>query len=312
MSLIQIAILVLVFLSVSLLVGGLFVIFTPGAVSQRLGAMEKTEAGHAAGEEAWQTRVLKILGPVARLATPKEGWEHSPLRQRFMNAGWRGEHVATLFFGVKAVLTFVLPGLALLITGIGAVPLKDNQVMVTVLGMAALGYYLPNLILARRVFTRKREIFEGLPDAVDLMMVCLEAGLGLDAAIARVAQEIRLRSPQLADELYLVGLELRAGASRERSLRNMALRTGVEEMDELVTMLVQCDRFGASIADSLRVQADTLRTKRRQRAEEAAAKTPVKLLFPLIFFIFPALLLVLMGPAIISIYRVLVPAMTGG
>ncbi len=312
MNLTQILILVLVFLSVTLLVGGLFVLFTPGAVSQRLGKMEPTLSGQTAGEDVWQTRVVKILGPVASLATPKEGWEHSPLRQHFMNAGWRGENVAPIFFGAKAMLTFILPGITLLAMEIAGVPMKDRQLMIVVLGMAAAGYYLPSAILTRRAFTRKRDVFEGLPDAVDLMMVCLEAGLGLDAAISRVAQEIRLKSPELADELYLVGLELRAGSSRERALRNMALRTGVEEMDELVTMLIQCDRFGASIADSLRVQADTLRTKRRQRAEEEAAKTPVKLLFPLIFFIFPALLLVLMGPAIIGIYRVLVPVMTGG
>jgi tight adherence protein C len=147
-------------------------------------------------------------------------------------------------------------------------------------------------------------VFENLPDAIDLMMVCIEAGLGLDAAIARVAQEMRLKSDLLADELHLVGLELRAGSTRERALRNLALRTGVEEVDGLVTMLVQADRFGTSIADSLRVHADMLRTRRRQRAEEAAAKIAVKLLFPLIFCIFPSLMLVLLGPAFIAIYRI--------
>ena len=312
MGLVQLSILVLVFLSVSLLVAALFGLLSPTPLGRRLGQLAGAGGGAAADEDGWRKKVVRALGPVGKLATPKEGWEHSPLRQRFMHAGWRDENAPTLFFGAKALLTFALPGLAVLFIGISGVTLKERGLLITVFGLAATGYYLPNMILARKVFTRTREVFESLPDAVDLMMVCMEAGLGLDAAIARVAQEMRLKSAELADELYLVGLELRAGASRERALRNLALRTGVEEVDELVTMLVQCDRFGTSIAESLRVHADTLRTKRRQRAEEAAAKIPVKLLFPLIFFIFPALLLVLMGPAIISIYRVLLPAMTGG
>lgn len=312
MGLVQLSILVLVFFSVSLLAGGIYALLSPSPLARRLGQLAGP-AGKAGAEEGdWSRKVVKALGPMGKLATPKEGWEQSPLRQRFMHAGWRDENAPTLFFGAKALLTFALPGLAVLSIGITGVQIQENGLLITVLGLAAAGYYLPNMILSRRVFTRKRELFESLPDAVDLTMVCMEAGLGLDAAIARVAQEMRLKSADLADELYLVGLELRAGASRERALRNLALRTGVEEMDELVTMLVQCDRFGTSIAESLRVHAETLRTKRRQRAEEAAAKIPVKLLFPLIFFIFPALLLVLMGPAIISIYNVLLPVMKGG
>lgn len=313
MGLVQIFILVLVFLSVSLLAAAVFGLLSPTALGQRLGQLvEPGGRARVADEDGWRKRVVKVLGPMGRLATPKEGWEHSHLRQRFMHAGWRDENAPALFFGTKALLIFALPSLAFLFITITGMPIKERGLIITILGLAAVGYYLPNLILARRVFTRKREIFENLPDAVDLMMVCMEAGLGLDAAIARVAQEMRLKSTELADELYLVGLELRAGASRERALRNLTLRTGVEEIDELVTMLVQCDHFGTSIAESLRVHSETLRTKRSQRAEEAAAKISVKLLFPLIFFIFPALLLVLMGPAIISINRVLLPAMTGG
>jgi tight adherence protein C len=139
---------------------------------------------------------------------------------------------------------------------------------------------------------------------MDLIIVCIEAGLGLDAAIARTGQEMRLRSPALAGELHLVTLELRVGVSREQALQNLALRTGLDEVASLVTMLRQADRFGTSIAESLRVHADSLRTRRRQRAEEAAAKIPLKLLFPLIFCIFPSLMLVLLGPAVISIYRI--------
>jgi tight adherence protein C len=177
---------------------------------------------------------------------------------------------------------------------------------------AAVGYYLPNIILARRIEQRQQEIFNNFPDAIDLLLVCVEAGLGLDAALLKVGEEIRIKSTILADELHLVNLELRAGSSKDRALRNLAMRTGVQEVDTLVAMLIQADRFGTSIGESLRVHADDLRTKRRLRAEEAAAKIPLKLLFPLIFCIFPALLLVLLGPAFIQIYRVLLPSFGGG
>jgi len=158
---------------------------------------------------------------------------------------------------------------------------------------------------------RQREIFEAFPDALDLMTVCVEAGLGTEAAMLRVADDLQLKSPVLADELHLVNLELRAGADRERALRNLAIRTGVEEVDGFVAMISQAERFGTSIAASLRVHAEMLRTRRRQRAEEAAAKIALKLLFPLIFCIFPSLMVVLMGPAMIQIYRVLLPTMAG-
>jgi len=161
------------------------------------------------------------------------------------------------------------------------------------------------------VFLRQREIFETFPDAADLMLVCVESGLGLDAALVKVTEEIRIKSLALAEELHLVNLEMRAGGSRDKALRNLALRTGVEEVNSFVTMLVQADRFGTSIGESLRVFSDELRTKRKLRAEELAAKIPLKLLFPLIFFIFPSLLLVLLGPAFIQVYRILLPTMAG-
>jgi len=189
--------------------------------------------------------------------------------------------------------------------------LTGNALMFWLLLAAALGYYLPNFLLRFAIDRRQLEIFEAFPDALDLMTVCVEAGLAMDAALLRVADEIGIKSPILAEELHLVTLELRAGLAKDRALRNLALRTGVEDVDALVAMLIQAERFGTSIADSLRVQSDQLRTRRRQRAEEAAAKIALKLLFPLIFFIFPSLLVVLMGPAFISIYRVLLPSMAG-
>lgn len=263
------------------------------------------------GESAWIQGIIKLTGPFAKLTLPAEGWEKSRLRIRFMNAGYRASSAPILFFSAKTLLTFILPALFLLFVWLGGVKLEAPTLILLVLVIASLGYVMPNAWLEQRIAHRRREIFESFPDALDLMTVCVEAGLGLDAALTRVGEEMQLRSSQLAEELHLVSLELRAGSTRERALRNLALRTGVEEVDALVAMLVQADRFGTTIADSLRVHSDSLRTKRRLRAEEAAAKIPVKLLFPLIFCIFPSMLLVLLGPAFISIYRVLLPTMSG-
>jgi len=175
--------------------------------------------------------------------------------------------------------------------------------------VSAVGFYVPNLVLTRLIDSRQRKLFEDLPDALDLMTVCVEAGLGLDAAMMRVTQEIGVKSRALKDEFEMVLLELRAGSGRDKALRNLSLRTGVEDIDTLAAMLIQADRFGTSVGDSLRVYTDNLRTKRRMRAEEQAAKIALKLLFPLMFFIFPTLLTVLVGPSAIQVVRQLLPTM---
>lgn len=303
----------LIFLAVA---GGTFGVVSLLAPREIKGRLKSLSVAAPLGElsapkKEWQEKIIKLAHPVAKLAIPDEGWENSGLRTRLMNAGLRHASAPALFFSLKALLTFLLPGLFMFYAGIRSAPVTANLMLMWLLVLAAVGYYLPNLVLSRMVFVRQRNLFESFPDAVDLVVVCVEAGLGLDASIARAGEEMRLRSPALADELNLVGLELRAGASREAALRNLALRTGLEEVTILVTMLIQADRFGTNVADSLRVHADTLRTRRRLRAEEAAAKLPLKLLFPLIFCIFPSLLLVLLGPAFIRITTVLLPTMTG-
>ena len=160
--------------------------------------------------------------------------------------------------------------------------------------------------------SRQREIFENFPDAADLMLVCVEAGLGLDAGLTRVADEIKRKSMALAEELHLTNLEIRAGGTREKALRNLALRTGVEEIATFATMLTQADKFGTSIGDSLRVFSDDLRHKRQIRAEENAAKVPTKMLFPLVVCIFPAIIMVILGPAMITIVRTVLPMLSIG
>lgn len=282
----------------------------PNPAQERLKKLsEASQANPPSGEAVWVKRIVKLSGPLSKLSLPSEGWENSQLRIRFMNAGFRASSAPALFFAAKTVLTFVLPGFLLFYTGYVGAEIRPALFVSMLFLVAGIGYYLPNGFLAHRIERRKREIFESFPDAIDIMTVCVEAGLGLDAALARVGEEIRLTSTTLADELHLVNLELRAGSSRERALRNLAMRTGVEEIDALVAMLIQAEHFGTSVADSLRIHSDSLRTKRRLRAEEAAAKIPLKLLFPLLFCVFPSMMLVLLGPAFISIYRVLLPTL---
>ena len=284
------------------------------SVSQRLNQLVGVNADEEKSLTAvseWHARVVKVASPMARLSAPADGWEASALRLRFMQAGLREASWPAVYFACKTVLALLLPGLFAIYQGLSAAQITVTTNVLILLVLASIGYYLPNVLLVNAIGRRKEELQDAMPDALDLMMVCVEAGLGLDAAMNRSASEIGLRSQALSDELNLVALELRMGVRRENALRNLALRTGVEEISSFVAMLVQADRFGTNVADALRIQAETMRTHRRLRAEERAAKIPLKLLFPLIFFIFPSLMLVLMGPAMISIYRVLLPTMGG-
>lgn len=284
----------------------------PDRLRQRLVELnESSPTGLAAQDSLWVERVMQVAKPFMKLSLPAEGWDRSPLRLRFIHAGWRHSAAPVVFLASKTVLSLGLPLMLLFFMWDG---LRMSSIGLTLLLLAlvsGIGYYLPNAILNHVVTRRQREIFESFPDALDLLTVCVEAGLGLDNAITKVAAEIHLKSIVLAQELQLVLMELRTGFSKEQALRNLALRTGVEDIDILVAMLIQSERFGTSMGDALRVHSDNLRTKRRQRAEEAAAKIALKLLFPLIFFVFPTLLLVLLGPAMMQIYKVLLPSMAG-
>lgn len=313
MTIIHLAFLSLVFLAVFGIAMLALRIFATDPVKNRLDAIVGHPTAVVGGEtNPWVARIIKLTGPLAKLSVPTEGWENSMLRTRFMNAGFRHSAATAIYFTAKTALALGLPLLLFLVLSTSSAKYGTNALLFWLLSAATLGYYLPNILLKNLVTRRKREIFESFPDALDLMTVCVEAGLAMDAALARVAGEIGLKSAVLSDELHLVTLELRAGSSKDKALRNLAMRTGVEDVDALVAMLIQSERFGTSIADSLRVQSDQLRTKRRLRAEEQAAKIALKLLFPLIFFIFPTLLVVLMGPAFIQIYRVLLPSFSGG
>ena len=300
--------LVVVFVSIASLSAGLVWLLTTSRLRQRLA---DTIAANIVVERSarWRERLASVIQPLAKLSLPAEGWEGSAIRIAFINAGWRHPSAPTIFFGIKTMLALGFPLIALTLSGEGLLASGVSRILFVLISASAVGYYLPNLFLRYKIADRQREIFESFPDALDLLIICVESGLGLDQAIGKVAAEIDIKSKVLAQELQLVLMELRSGFSRETALRHLALRTGIEEIDLLVAMMIQADRFGTSMGDSLRVHADNLRTKRRQRAEEAAAKIAVKLLMPLIFMIFPTLMLVLVGPAMIQIYRVLLPSL---
>jgi tight adherence protein C len=295
----------LIFLAFTLAVVGAFVWLAPTRTEQRLQVMTGP-----AEKSDWSETVVKIAGPLARLSTPEGEWENSALRMRFLHAGIRNTDARMLYFGAKTLLPLLLAGLAYM--GLRALSQTGGLTLIFYLLLfAMIGCYLPNLLLYLKVKSRQREIFESFPDAADLMLVCVEAGLGLDAGLSKVGDEIRRKSMALAEELHLTNLEMRAGASREKSLRNLALRTGIEEISTFATMLTQADKFGTSIGDALRVFSDDLRHKRQVLAEERAAKVPTKMLFPLVLCIFPSIIMVILGPALIQVYRNLVPMLTG-
>lgn len=292
-------------------------LFSPRDMRRRIeqagGAnLPMSEPGSMPTGSAWLEKLAEISQPISKLSVPTEGWENSALRVQMMNAGWRTQGAAALYFAAKTLLALALPLIALAWLVNTSLAAQQYVLMALLALLGAIGYYMPNFVLTRRIAWRKRAIFEDFPDALDLLTVCVEAGLSLDAALVKVAGEIELRSPVVASELQLMLLEMRSGFTKEKALRNLSLRTGVEDVDSFCAMLVQAERFGTSIGASLRVLSDTLRTRRRMRAEEQASKIALKLLFPLIFCIFPALLTVLLGPAFIHIYRILLPTLSGG
>ncbi|MGJ3703893.1 type II secretion system F family protein [Variovorax sp. AFSI2.2] len=296
---------ILVFVTVSLAVGGFVVWVLPTRTERRLQALAPSTA-----KSAWAETAVKIVGPFAQLSSPTGDGETTPLRVRFLNAGIRHPDASLFFFGLKTLLPLGFAGLAFL--AMRTAGADDGLKTLLWLAVAALvGCYLPNAVLYVMVRGRQREIFDNFPDAADLMLVCVEAGLGLDAGLVKVTEEIRVKSVALAQELHWTNLEMRAGATREKSLRNLSLRTGVEEIGTFATMLTQADRFGTSIGESLRVFSDDLRHKRQMRAEELAAKVPTKMLLPLVVCIFPCISLVILAPAAIRVIRTIMPMLAG-
>jgi tight adherence protein C len=227
----------------------------------------------------------------------------SALRIRLVQAGWRAPSALPIFLSSKTLLTVTLPALAWVLLEVKQWVPGGMERLGLITVAAGLGYYLPDAWLKHRIQRRQMALSHAFPDALDLLRLCVQAGLGLDAAIERVGREMRHARPELSEEFALTGLALRAGASRADALRSLSQRVGLKEIDALVVMLIQADRFGSSVSESLAVHAEALRIQRRLKAEEAAAKLPVKLLIPLIFCVFPSLLTVLLGPVAVTLAR---------
>jgi len=260
-------------------------LWQPPSADKRLGFRDKQKQ-----------KVQQMLGDVGRLVPTSS--KRLPHTQRLMaRAGFRRPESIMAMQGVKVLLPVGLVALVYF-TGL------YHQSPVFLLAVAAIGgYLLPEFWLTARVRSRQQRLRWSLPDCLDLLVVCVEAGLALDQSFMRVTQELRIVHRELCEELDLVNAEIRIGRTRLEALRELGDRTGVDDIKSLVAMLIQTDRFGTSVAQSLRVHSDELRTKRRQRAEEMAAKATVKMIPPLVFFVFPALFVVILGPAVISLYR---------
>jgi tight adherence protein C len=254
--------------------------------------------------EIQRLRVQRVLLRIGKLL-PSSPKGVSKTKRTLVRAGYRRPEYV---FAVRSA-QIILP--AAFLSAVYFTKIYQMSPFFIVLFAGGLGYLLPEFWLGWRVRQRQKTIRLSLPDALDLLVVCVEAGLGLDQSLMRVSQELRIAHPVLCDELDLVTAEIRVGKTRTEALRELAARTGEEDVKAWVAMLVQTDRFGTSVAQSLRVYSDDLRTKRRQRAEEMAAKTSVKMVPALVFFIFPALFVVILGPAVISVLRIFVTSISG-
>jgi tight adherence protein C len=258
-----------------------------------------------------QNRLLSALlwiSPWTASLSGGDSNQPSALRIRLVQAGWRAPSALPIFLSSKTLLTVMLPALTWALLEVNQWAPGGMQRLALVTVAAALGYYLPDALLKQLIQRRQLALSHAFPDALDLLRLCVQAGLGLDAAIERVGREMRHARPILSEEFALTGLALRAGASRADALRHLSQRVGLKEIDALVVMLIQADRFGSSVSESLTVYADALRIQRRLKAEEAAAKLPVQLLIPLIFCVFPSLLTVLLGPVAVTLAREFVKA----
>ncbi|HEX8071708.1 MAG TPA: type II secretion system F family protein [Pyrinomonadaceae bacterium] len=291
--------------------GGLAVywlMFRPAsAATERLRRLQEAERGGAGAigiaptldaDGSVATIAERMAAPLHKLAPPSAA-EARKLQKQLMQAGYRGPNAPVVFRAVQLAVLVGLPGMVALACAATARPF--SSAVSWILLAFVLGFFLPRYVLRKLVAGRQQRVRWGLADALDLMVVSIEAGLGLNAAMVRVGEEMREVHPDICEEFELCNLEIRVGRERDEALRNLAERTGVDDLRSLVAMLIQADRFGTSIARAVRVYADSLRTKRRQRAEQAAQKAAVKLLFPLACFLFPTLFIAILGPAALNL-----------
>jgi tight adherence protein C len=280
----------------------------PVAVDRRIASLQaggrRTDLSERRRRQAKRERLAALVEAMGRRMGQMKN--ERDMRARLLQAGYRHPSALYFYLGTRVLLAGVLFGFILIMWPLAGV--AGSRVVLGPLMGAAAGWLMPRIVLSRHIRKRQKGLQKALPDALDLMVICVEAGLGLNQALSRVSEEMEHLSGSMSEELQIVNLEIRAGTPREEALKNMGERTNVSDLRALVAMLIQTDRFGTSIAQALRVQADNLRTARRQRAEEAAAKTTIKMIFPLVLFIFPAMFVVILGPAVFHIIELFTKA----
>src|SRR6202047_2973440 len=301
------AITALTFVATFGILAAVFYAFAPGGggIASRLSRLANTGAPpvhETSFAEKQKERLRDTLAGLGNLV-PGDGGPTPRTQLLLMRAGYRSSQALSAMRGFKVLTPIAFVGLVF-VTGV----YKWNPFMIPLIAVA-LGYLFPDMFLSWRMNARQHKLRRGLPDGLDLLVICVESGLGLDQALMKVAQELRITHPELSEELQLVNLEMRIGKTSLDALRELARRTGLEDLKSPEGLLVETDRLGTSVAQSLRVFSDDLRIKRRQRAEEMSAKTTVKMVPPLIFFIFPALMVVILGPAVLTLIRQLMPAL---
>jgi tight adherence protein C len=263
-------------------------------------ATEAPSVGLADGRPNAMARFLSAIG---MRVNPGRTTDNLEIKLKFLKAGLSGRNVPTVFWGTKFLLAVVLPLAFLIPAVLFFKTVQANHLLLGAMFLAMLGLFLPDWWLRSKTSARKEKLSKAFPDMLDLLVVCVEAGMGLDAAISRVGEELGLSHPELSQELKLLNLELRAGKPRQTALRNLASRTDIDDVNSLVTLLIQTDRFGTSVAQALKVFSDSFRTARFQRAEEVAAKIATKMIFPLALGLFPCVFIVVLGPVAIQVYR---------
>lgn len=287
-------------IAVAIFVLAMGVLYIFSAISSPLRRRLQIASGQSAAPMAWTNNLNKAMEPLAPYVLPQKDWERNRISERLVHAGIRSENALTTFYMLKAILAVGLPIIVILLAPLFP-SITLNQVIFTGLFASFLGIIAPNMVLERMKQRRMKRIRNGFPDALDLLVVCSEAGLGLNAAIERVARELEATHPDLADELGLVNAETRVGVDRLDALRNLAHRTGLEDIRGLVALLTQSLRLGSGVADTLRIYSEEFRDKRMQKAEELAAKIGTKMIFPLVTCLFPGFFAVVIGPAVLKI-----------
>jgi tight adherence protein C len=288
-----------------LLIGTAVFAFSLGAAALALTAANplRRRLARLAHQDAEKVTIsaslAELIRPYSRYILPKKEDERSKVSRQLVHAGYRSASALPLFFAAKALLLIALP-LAVFLVSPMFPRLSSNMLLIAGVGVGGLGFLLPSIWLDHRVQARQRDLRVGFPDAMDLLVVCVEAGLGLAPALQRVADDLMLSYPELGGELALVNAEIRAGVERTQALKNLAERTGLEDIRGLVALLVQTMRFGTGIADALRVYSEEFRDKRMQAAEEVAAKMGTKMIFPLVVCLFPSFFLIAIGPAALA------------